>query len=310
MIAMIIKRAVLYACVALWCSGVLVHSIYAQDQKIVATTIQQYNNSVRNASFESWSQGSSAIPDAWSNESTPIYLKLTNDKMVDSASLKVTATALGQGLKQVVSVEPNTTYTASFYYKVDSGGSMTFNITGSQQLINQAGFNSTAWKRVSYAFYTATADTSITIKMTADGAYTFYVDGVMLTKGYLTPAYEDYGLTDTGDQTVYGNVTATGTISGATISEGGANLINKYVPLAGNVNITGGLNIATTSGNVGIGTMGPTGGKLHVEGQCVTGDTVLPIIRMMDDGWWMMDKEEIKQSTIHNPQSSSSLSQT
>ena len=127
----------------MWCLAP--GDIYAQDQKIVATTNQQYHNLVRNASFESWSGGSSVIPDAWLSENTPSYLKLTRDKMIGSASLKVTATTTGQGLKQVVAVEPNTTYTASFYYKVDSGGSMTFNITGSQEFINQTGFNSTAW---------------------------------------------------------------------------------------------------------------------------------------------------------------------
>ena len=75
----------------MWCLAP--GNIYAQDQKIVATTNQQYHNLVRNASFESWSGGSSAIPDAWLNENTPSYLKLTSDKMMGSASLKVTVSS-------------------------------------------------------------------------------------------------------------------------------------------------------------------------------------------------------------------------
>jgi len=59
---------------------------------------------------------------------------------------------------------------------------------------------------------------------------------------------------------INGNLTATGVIS-----EAGTALGSKYVPLAGGVNITGGLNIATTSGNVGIGTTAPNY-KLDVAG--------------------------------------------
>ncbi|NCQ16653.1 hypothetical protein GW814_03340, partial [Candidatus Falkowbacteria bacterium] len=36
----------------------------------------------------------------------------------------------------------------------------------------------------------------------------------------------------------------------------------------------------TDSGNVGIGTSNPVGGVLHVEGQCVTGDSLLPVLRI------------------------------
>ncbi|OHA62620.1 MAG: hypothetical protein A2117_01015 [Candidatus Wildermuthbacteria bacterium GWA2_46_15] len=192
---------------------------YAQEQKIIVTTNQQYQNMARNASFESWSGGASVVPDAWTGVNSPGYTKLTSDKMIGASSLKVTASASGQGVSQTVAVDPNNTYTVSFYYKVDTGGSAAFNVSGLGALINQTGLNSTSWKRMGYSFDTQASDTSVTIKMTANGAYVFYIDGVMLTKGPQASGFMDYAVTDTGDQTIYGNITTTGTVDSVNISD-------------------------------------------------------------------------------------------
>ena len=88
---------------------------YAQEQKVIITTNQQYQNMAHNASFESWPAGTTAIPDAWTGVNSPAYLKLTNDKMVGASSIKVTATTTGQGVSQAVTVDPNNTYTCLLY---------------------------------------------------------------------------------------------------------------------------------------------------------------------------------------------------
>ena len=214
-----LARTVLIFILALWCAGALALPAFAQEQKIIVTTNQQYQNMARNASFESWSGGASVVPDAWTGVNSPSYTKLTSDKMIGASSLKVTASATGQGISQTVTVDPTTTYTVSFYYKVDTGGSAAFNVTGVSALINQTGLNSTSWKRMGYSFDTQSTDTSVTIKMTANGAYVFYIDGVMLTKGPQAPGFMDYAVTDTGDQAIYGNIVTTGTVDSVNISD-------------------------------------------------------------------------------------------
>ena len=290
----------LVLCLAL---ALIAAPVLAQEQKIISTTEQQYQNMVHNASFESWSNGangSSHIPDAWTIVGTPsLYTKLTGDKRTGSASLKVTADATGEGLSQVVTVDPSAIYTVSFYYKVDAAAAVTFNVSGAGTLVNQTSLNDTSWKRLAYKFTTGASDTSITIKMTANGAYAFYIDGMGLTRGAGIPAFHDYAVTDTGDHTVYGdikvqdvdgsdnilldkdtgNITLTGAISATAGSSTLGNLqINGNTISATNDsgvaiydNASNGIFIED-GGNVGIGTTGPSS-LLHINDGSSYGNT-------------------------------------
>jgi len=66
------------------------------------------------------------------------------------------------------------------------------------------------------------------------------------------------------DGSIYGDgANITGVTAAAGWTDGGTNVY-----------------VTTTTDNVGVGTTAPaSGNKLHVEGQCVTGDTLLPILR-------------------------------
>ena len=70
--------------------------------------------------------------------------------------------------------------------------------------------------------------------------------------------------------------TGTYTIGNSIITDNGT-----LVTISGQLQTTGTTTLATSGGNVGIGTTNPAQ-KLHVEGQCVTGDTKLAIFEQAD----------------------------
>ena len=190
---------------------------FAQENRVLMTTDQQYQNLVKNADFESWvnwTTNNTNPPDAWAKVAAPTILQETSTAKIGATSLKITAVTTGDGISQDVAVEKNTTYTVTFYYKVDSTFSCTFSLAGNVttfSLTGASGLNSTTWTRKEFTITTAN-DTTLTVKMVADNASNvFYLDGVSVTKGAATPAFSRAVLNDSGSQTLYGNLTVNGT---------------------------------------------------------------------------------------------------
>ncbi|OHA62618.1 MAG: hypothetical protein A2117_01005 [Candidatus Wildermuthbacteria bacterium GWA2_46_15] len=191
---------------------------YAQENRILMTTDQQYQNSAANADFESWinwALDNTAPPDGWTKVLTPTIAKETASAKMGSASLKITGNA-GQGVSQAVSIEKNTTYTVSFYYKVNTGHSCTFSLTGDSTgaftLTGASGLASAVWTRKAFVITTNASDTTLIVKMVADAASNvFYLDGVSVTKGIATPAFGRAVINDSGAQILYGDLTINGT---------------------------------------------------------------------------------------------------
>lgn len=193
-------------------------NVFAQENRILMTTDQQYQNMVANADFETWNAGVTTVPDGWSLVSTPTVAQETTAPKLGATSLKITANA-GQGISQTLSVEKNTTYTVSFYYKVVAGDHCTFSLTGSNapgsgafSLTGAAALDSATWTRKSFTITTNANDTALTLKMLADAdGDIFYLDGITVTAGRGIPAFARTPVTDSGSQTIYGDFTVEGT---------------------------------------------------------------------------------------------------
>ena len=313
--------------------------LYGEPPEQILTSAEQtYLNLVKNSSFEAWAGGA---PRDWTQVESPTLAEVTSGQRLGAKSLEITCTAptAPEGISQTISVEPNTTYSVGFYYKTVTG-TMNFEITGNiSGTLSDTNLGDTAWTFKSYNLITgATANSTVTLKWTTNtNGYKFQLDGIIFVRGAFAPGFTPALITDHGGQTIYGDLTITGSLSatnltGSISASGTANdsfeidtddtsttptltfganasaspKITTQVgpltiqPAAGSgVNIplyttgdfavnTNQLYVDTSAGNVGIGTTVPAQ-KLHVEGQCVTGDTILPIIRKVEGGRWKVE---------------------
>ncbi len=207
-----LKNWLVVVCALFVVLGAISPSFAASDNTLF-TEEQVYNNLVPNAGFESWSLGtgaSTSVPDGWVKVGVPTkYDKITADKRIGSASAKITASAIGDGLNQALTFEPNTTYTVGFYYKTTTG-TFAFTITGTTppSLTGNTALSAASWAYKSWTFTTDSDDTSLTLNFKSEAATdVFSLDGVMVTRGPLAPAFSDKAITDIGNQTIYGDIT-------------------------------------------------------------------------------------------------------
>ena len=193
--------------------------VYAQSDNTLYTEEQVYYNQISNASFESWGGGDTSVPSGWTSISTkePTYAKDTG-KRIGTYAVQLTS-AIGAtyaGMTQTVTVEPNTTYTFSCYYKSAAGNNAEILIKeGATNHIDLTGVNALAatagvWQVYSATFTTGSG-TSLEIQLRVKGdtstTKTASFDGVMLTRGPLAPAFSNFVITDTGDQKIFGDLT-------------------------------------------------------------------------------------------------------
>ena len=250
---------------------------FAQENRILMTTSQQYQNLVPNASFESW-DSTNTKPADWTLIETPTLAQDITVKRIGANGLSLISgaanPAVSEGISYAITVEPRTTYTFSCYYYSDAGNQAELEIDGNvtANLVNQTGASalattSSSWKRYSATFTTAT-DTTVTIKLYAKGdtvaAKTAYFDGISLTEGYAIPAFGAHTVTDTGNHTMYGSLTVEGTANlNGDVNLG--NLISDTITLTGTLKSPASANVTITPG---------TGGITSVAGDIDIGGTI------------------------------------
>ncbi|MBU4415520.1 MAG: hypothetical protein KJ976_10520, partial [Proteobacteria bacterium] len=252
---------------------------YAQENRILMTTSQQYQNMVPNASFEAWDSANTK-PTDWTKILTPTLAQDGTVKRIGSNGLKITSDAgeaSSEGASFAVTVEPRTTYTFSCYYYSAADNQAELEIDGNvtADLVTKTGASalastSSTWKRYSATFTTVT-DTQITIKLYAkvDAALAkaAYFDGVTLTEGYGVPAFAAHAITDTGDHTMYGGLTVEGTTNlNGDVNLG--NLISDTITLTGTLKSPAAANVTITPGSGGITSIS---GDLDVGGTITAG---------------------------------------
>ena len=229
---------------------------YAQENRILMTTSQQYQNMVADSDFESWGSGATSVPDGWASvsEATPTYAQDTTEKIGTYAVQLTAGAGSDKGMQQTVIVLPNTTYTISLYYKSSATNhTAKLYVDGAASLVAKEDLETAAgtWKRYSKTFTTGAGDTSITIKLYAADGEAVSFDGAMLTEGHTTPAFAALPITDTGDHTMYGALTVEGTTNlNGDVNLG--NLVSDTITLKGTLKGIDDTNIAITPQGTGI----------------------------------------------------------
>lgn len=188
---------------------------YAQDRgRILSTSEQQYQNLVLNGSLEAFSSGTSVAPDGYvaaglatgtgtvGRDATAKYqtygVKLMQTNAVGTYILRYDTAITGFG--------------ASL-----TGTSADLTTTEWQKLTlhSSNGYVASTWVKLpgttanpSAVTLKSDADQKVYVEITADAAADFcYIDGFQVTEGPLAPAYVNAGIVDTGDQTIFGDIT-------------------------------------------------------------------------------------------------------
>ncbi|MEK6838048.1 MAG: carbohydrate binding domain-containing protein, partial [Nanoarchaeota archaeon] len=279
---------------------------YAQENRILMTTSQQYQNLVPNASFESW-DAANAKPTDWTKILTPTLAQDAAVKRIGSNALKITSPigSTSTGVSYSVTVEPRTTYTFSCYYYSDAANQAELEIDGNVtvDLVNKTGAGALAsssgtWKRYSAAFTTVT-DTQATVKLyaKADAAAvkTAYFDGLVLTEGHETPAFTAHAITDTGSHTMYGALTVEGTANlNGDVNLG--NLISDTITLTGTLKSPASANVTITPGTGGITSVA---GDIDIGGTITagSGDNVITTAAGLLDASKLTGSNAVPEST-------------
>jgi len=166
---------------------------------------ESWNNAVKGGHFPTWSNGSTSIPDGWTAEGTPSYLRHCPSTQAPSQldgspifyAVSLTATgADNEGIKQTFNVFSSMTYTVSLKVKCNSGSvaRVTISDDGSMDTLTY-NYTDTTWQSENdkkyFTFTTAADSEQITITLTAknDGDTVMFSE-VQVTEGRLLKGYQ------------------------------------------------------------------------------------------------------------------------
>ena len=166
-------------------------------------------NILGNGNFESWSLGTTSVPDGWALEVTPTLLRDTGDVGYGSYSAKITAAGAGvEGISFTTgTLKASTSYSLSVRVKATAGDTASIITTGATTNISEESTSATF--ETKYAtLVTDASGTAVVIKLMAkaDGDIVWF-DGAMLVEGSMPYAFSpkpaeegvwaDYGATST-----------------------------------------------------------------------------------------------------------------
>jgi hypothetical protein len=171
---------------------------------------EAWNNVIRAGHFPIWSNGATSIPDDWTAEGTPSYLRHCPSTQAPSQlddspifySCRLTATgADNEGLSQTFNCYSSMTYTVSLKVKCDTGSvaRVVIDDDGSMDSVTHD-YTDTTWQSENdkkyFTFTTASDSEQVTIKILAknDGDTVMFSE-VQITSGRLLKGYQ-YGDTD------------------------------------------------------------------------------------------------------------------
>ena len=208
------RRMIFILSILLFAFHLSLFTAYAQERgRILSTTEQQYQNLIRNGSFEAFSAGSSVAPDGFAAEgvatgtgtvardSTTKFqtygVKLTQTNTAGTyilrydtaitgfgASLTGTSADLATTEWQRLTLYSNNGYAASAWVKLPGGSPNPAAVTIKSD---------------------ATEKVYVEIQANAINDYC-YIDGLQVTEGPIAPAFVNAGIVDTGDQKIFGDI--------------------------------------------------------------------------------------------------------
>jgi hypothetical protein len=169
-------------------------------------------NLLSNGDFESWSAGTTSVPDGWALELTPTLARDTGDVGYGSYACRVTGNGAAlEGIKFTTgTLKPSTKYTFSVRVKATAGDTASIITTGATTNISLESTSAT-FELKSGTFTTDGSGTAVVIKLLAKADTDIvWFDGAMLVEGESAFAFSP----KPAEEGVWAEYSATSTITG------------------------------------------------------------------------------------------------
>lgn len=133
--------------------------------EILTVDVGNGTSLIKGGFFESWSAGSSAVPDPWTAVGSPTIARQSDITEGGLFTIKITATAANEGMSQTISgLKASTTYSVTVRVKVTSGDTAVIDTTGASSNLSLTS-TSTTYETLTGTFTTDATPTDVILRL-------------------------------------------------------------------------------------------------------------------------------------------------